>query len=81
MNYTLSTNLLSRIQVIDDAVFRCKRMGVEAGDTSSIVSIISEVVNDPEDVFNHEIPVEYNSDINSRVEYYVGIADEVSEYL
>ena len=81
MIYTLSTNLLSRIQVIDEAVIRSKRMEIDRGDTSSIVGIISEVINDPEDVFNHEIPSEYLTDANSRIEYYVGIATEVAQYL
>jgi len=90
MNYKLSTELLSRDEVISEAVKRLQpdeSIGEEFTltdsyeDTCWVMNVIKEVVNDPYDTLNHEIPTNIFSDENKLSDYYYLITCDVQKQL
>ena len=83
MNYKLSTELLSRDGVISEAVKRLQggELTDSYEDTCWVMNVIKEVVNDPYDTLNHEIPSNIFNDENKLSDYYYLITCDVQKQL
>ena len=83
MDYKLSTKLLSRNEVISEAVDRLQGSDLTDSyeDTVWVMNVIKEVVNDPYDTLNHEIPTNILNDENKLSDYFYLMAEEVEQQL
>ena len=83
MDYKLSTKLLSRNEVISEAVDRLQGSDLTDSyeDTVWVMNVIKEVVNDPYDTLNHEVPTNILNDENKLSDYYYLIACDIQQQL
>ena len=83
MNYKLSTELLSRDEVITETVNRLQggQLTDSFDDTCWVMNCVKEVVNDPYDTLNHDVPNNIINDENKLSDYYYLIACDVQKEL
>ena len=78
MFFTYADQLLSREQVIAEATARAKRLDLNSADEFSLRAVVAEVINDPEDVLNHQLPEGGEESLSIRRSYYRLLANEVA---
>lgn len=82
MSFTYSSTLLSREEVVSEALACAKRQGITGEDPVSwIYGIVAEIVNDPEDVLNHIPPERCVNNATALSDYYYLLACSVQHQL